>query len=74
MTDFAKVCDVRVGSRVKVDGGFACIPKGTEYVVSSDKDGFYIQCSEGRHYLSGQLDWITGSYYVGVHLLSSNHP
>jgi hypothetical protein len=53
---WAKVGEVRVGSHLICDGGFTCVPQGKRVTVKEAEDGLYFKCSEGRHYLCGQVD------------------
>lgn len=53
------------GSLVEVDGDFTCMPKGKVNEVLQDDEGhLFIPCSEGRHYLSGQIE---ENYYIGLY-------
>ena len=71
MTDtvkYAELSEVRAGTKLRADGGFTCIPEGQELVVQSDHDRspLYVRCSEGRHFLDGQLN--NDGEYVGLSL------
>lgn len=55
MKPFAKVSQVKVGTKLKADGGFTCLDEGEVCEVCADEDGLYIKCKEGRHGLGGQL-------------------
>jgi len=53
------------------DGGFTCLDKDEESRVYLDHDflgfeGMYVNCSQGKHYLCGQLD--DEGYVVGFRL------
>lgn len=47
--------EVKAGDRLIADGGFDCLTKGEECDVRSDKDGLYVACRQGQHYLDGQI-------------------
>ena len=75
MTQFAKVSEVKVGTKLKADGGFTCIDEGTILTVYNDGTGLYVPCrgpdgaswtSNGRHYLDGQL---SEGKYLGLELV-----
>lgn len=63
------------GDRLQVDHGFTCVPALSVVVIRFDgpeayrcKDracGLYFSCSDGRHYLTGQLD-DHGDFLVGM--------
>jgi len=59
----AKIKDIKAGDKVKVTG-FTCIRNGEERMVHyGGKDGPFVFCSEGKHYLSGQIE---NDQYVGI--------
>ena len=62
---WAQVSETKVGSIVIPDGDFGCMDEAIASVVKEDKDGLYIKCREGRHYLDGQLS-DDGTEYVGL--------
>lgn len=66
---YARLGQLVAGSRVKVDGDFACIEPWTEQIVERDADGLFIQCEEGHHYLDGCCghgsDHLLGVYLAG---------
>jgi hypothetical protein len=64
---YAKVSEIKQGSCVEVDGGFPCLKSDVYYNVYDDGAGLYIECDDGKHFLSGQLDE-TGSFYTGIYL------
>jgi len=61
-----KLANVKVGDVLIADGGFDCIKEHAEKRVRKDKDGLYILCKVGHHYLAGQLDLETCKNLVGL--------
>ena len=61
-----KIADVKVGMILTADGGFNCLMQGARRIVKEDTDGLYIGCASGKHYLIGQVDFITGENLVGL--------
>jgi hypothetical protein len=61
---FAKESEVRKSTVLVADGGFTCIVRGAVLIVEEDEDGLWVSCSEGRHYLDGQLT--ENGEYVGL--------
>lgn len=59
-----KLADIKAGVRVELDDRFTCMKEGV-HTVAEDKNGLFIQCSEGHHYLEGQEDDETGEL-VGI--------
>lgn len=52
-----KLSDLKAGDTLVADGGFDCLNLGQSCVVLRDADKrLYVSCSEGRHYLDGQVD------------------
>ena len=50
------ISQLKEGDQLIADGGFTCIPAGQRVVVKADEAGLlYVPCSEGAHYLCGQL-------------------
>lgn len=77
MSDFAKVSEVKAGTKLKTDGGFTCIGEGAVVTVedtASDENGhqpgdrLYFSCAKGKHFLNGQLD-DEDQHYVGLYLV-----
>lgn len=70
MRPFARVSEINEGTMLIVDGGFTCIDQGEIRKVHRDKNGLYIECKEGKHYLGGQLRNVdpNNDYYVGLYL------
>lgn len=62
------VDDAIVGVIVECDDGFTCIKDGVRRVIKQDAKGeLYFDCSDGSHYLDGQLESdAQGEYYVGL--------
>jgi len=50
-----KLIDVQPGDALIADAGFTCVKPGRVSVKKSD-NGLYFDCSEGRHYLDGQVN------------------
>jgi len=48
--------DLKVGDKLKADGGFTCLKNGEVVQVAKDHDGLFIPCDEGTHTLVGQVD------------------
>ena len=64
---YAILKNCRCGDKLEADGGFDCIQKGTILIIDYDR-GFYVPCTEGSHYLEGQLDEtgsLVGFYPIG---------
>ena len=64
---YATVLETKAGSVVQVDEGFTCIETGAQRTVKAGKEGLYIDCRCGEHYLDGQLDFDGGAFYVGLY-------
>lgn len=66
---WARVDQVRSGSKVEADGGFTCVTGGQIMEIREDPDDMlFFVCDEGRHYIAGQLDQ-TGKFYIGLYLV-----
>lgn len=63
---YAKMSELKAGDVVEIDGDFTCMKPWTKQPVQNDKDGLFLECEEGHHYLSGQAD--DGEHCVGVYL------
>lgn len=62
---YARISDVKVGSKLECDGGFTCMKKGEVKVAYADAAGdLYIPCDGGAHGLAGQ---IKGKHYIGLY-------
>ena len=59
---FAKVSEVKEGDSLIADNGFTCIHGEAVVQVFKDRDGLFVVCDEGKHYLDGQ---IKEDYYLG---------
>jgi hypothetical protein len=59
-----KISNVKSGDVLIADGGFTCIESGTELLVDED---FSVPCSEGKHFLDGQIDFDDGETLIGFH-------
>ncbi|MGJ4855539.1 hypothetical protein ACN6KF_001485 [Labrys sp. La1] len=66
MTKFAKLSEIKAGSRLVADGGFDCIEQGTILIVCDSGDGLYVPCACGEHYLEGQLDFDDDDTLIGL--------
>lgn len=55
---------VKKGTLLRCDDDFTCIRAGTVVKVRESKEGLWIPCRSGRHYLDGQLN-DSGTGYVG---------
>lgn len=62
-----KLDEIKAGDRVEVDDGFPCMPAGKKIVKADEAGGLYVLCTEGPHYLDGQVDEPDGDL-VGVRL------
>ena len=59
----AKMSELKVGDTVEVIG-FDCM-EGHKGVLENGSE-LYVQCCQGRHYLSGQLDDADNDTLVGI--------
>lgn len=74
---FVRADEVKAGDFLITDGGFTCIREGEckqvfqdpQYVGEDEYAGLYIMCSEGRHYLGGQLGGPFGGFDSDEHLV-----
>lgn len=63
----AKKSEVHAGSYLIPDSGFDCLSAGEIHTVFSDDESrLYIHCTEGQHFLDGQLN--EDDEYVGLSL------
>jgi len=51
-----KLDELNLGQIVQVDDGFTCMPQGTKEVKASEDGTLFLECTDGRHYLDGQID------------------
>jgi hypothetical protein len=51
----ARIDNITIGTALKSDGGFNCLDCGEVVTVAEDKDGMFVPCRCGRHYLEGQV-------------------
>jgi hypothetical protein len=67
--EYARVGAVQAGDKVQADGDFRCIPANRILTVSGDKNGLYIPCRDGRHYLDGQIErrGNGSAFYMGLY-------
>lgn len=50
-----KLSDIKAGHKISTDDRFTCLKPGL-HVVEESKQGLYICCDHGEHYLDGQED------------------
>ncbi len=68
---FVSADAVKAGDVLIADSGFTCLLKGEAVTVKADGGGhLYVPCTEGSHYLDGQL---SEGRYVGL-TSSERHP
>lgn len=48
---YVKTSEVKVGTRLRADGDFTCLPKDAVLYVFEDGHGLFVECSEGKHRL-----------------------
>lgn len=68
--EYAKLSELEDGHLVEVDDGFTCIDPGDKRIVKFDSGKqvlAYIQCKDGKHFLTGQLDDSDQDSLVGVY-------
>lgn len=71
---FAKEGEVKVGSVLRTDSGFTCMPDGAEKTVYRGEPSYegdkclYVSCEHGGHALDVQLE---DGEYVGLYLVRS---
>lgn len=61
---YAKIADVKVGSKLECDGGFTCMKQGAIKEVAAFDGQLYIPCRRGTHMLAGQ---IKADCYIGLY-------
>ena len=54
---WAKLSTTKPGDFLIADGGFDCIKEGAKLLVHERDGMLYVECTHGRHYLDGQLDY-----------------
>lgn len=72
---WAKLSQLKLGDKLRADGGFTCIDEGAVLEIRADDDGeLYVDCrgsedatdcGPGLHYLDGQAD--DGEHLVGFY-------
>lgn len=50
------MAQIKPGDVLIADGGHTCLDEGCAYEVDEDRDGRFIECRYGRHYLKNQSD------------------
>jgi hypothetical protein len=68
--EYAKISKLKIGDILEADKGFDCL-KDEIHIVEKDKNEFYIQCSNGRHYL-GDHCTENGEHLIGLYNLRCN--
>lgn len=69
MNNYAHFDHVKVGTRLKADGGFTCIEEGSVLTVAEYGNELFVPCNCGQHFLDGQLD--DGDRYIGFTLVAA---
>ena len=69
--DWARVVETNEGDLIQVDANTSCIKAWTYLRVKSNGQDKFIDCNEGRHYLSGYLSF-DGLVYIGIYHIPSN--
>lgn len=64
----ASKAQVKVGTKLRADGGFTCLRDGDELTVESDDGGLFVRCSSGTHHLDGQL---RRGRYIGLTVVAT---
>lgn len=62
--------EIKAGDIVEADAGFTCLSQGRHLVQSSDS-GLFISCSNGKHFIDGQVD--DDGTVIGLKLVSPSH-
>lgn len=44
--------DIKEGDKLRADGGFDCIKEGTILEVKQTNNGLYVECENGKHFIS----------------------
>lgn len=60
-----KLSEIKAGDTVILDNGFYCRMGGKALIQATSYGELYFHCSEGRHYIDGQLD--KNGDLVGIH-------
>lgn len=55
MSEWAKLSELKAGDVVRVTG-FTCLNDGEKKAVKFLQEVPYVECSQGKHFLDGQLD------------------
>jgi hypothetical protein len=53
---YSKLYAIKEGDHMVTFGSFPCIAGGTIVQIKRDLGGLYFPCSDGKHYLSSQVD------------------
>lgn len=51
-----KVNEVKKGTRIQFGDGYGCLKPNAIRVVNSSKDGLWVKCKEGKHYIDGNIE------------------
>lgn len=65
---YAQLSTLRAGNTIQVDAGFTCLrPHSVRRVLreGKGKQGLYIKCKSGKHFLCGQAD--DGENLIGIY-------
>lgn len=67
--EYARLSQLKVGDKVKIDTGFYCLFSEIEYEVFEDgAKNKFIRCTEGEHNLDSQLDYDDEGDHFNRHL------
>lgn len=61
-----KLADIKAGDVLYPDEGFECLKFNRRVTVRTDDGGKYVSCTDGNHYLEGQLDHDDQETIVGL--------
>lgn len=72
----ARLSKLKAGDVLVADAGFVtgpgdndrCIEPWTDHVVKQDKDGLFVECAVGHHYLDGQQSHDKWGLLVGFRM------
>ena len=64
---FAAVSEVKAGDVLEADDGFTCLYDGERVEARDDGLGLFVPCTDGQHFLDGQVDDFNGTRrYTGL--------
>lgn len=67
---YATVAEIKAGDILEPDDGFDCMLCGDVLTVQDDGNQLYVPCSQGRHFLDGQVGVDTDDgtvFYIGLY-------